>query len=104
MQLPVPFVKAALGGEISVLTLNGSVTMKIPSGTQSGKMFRLKNKGMPDLRGGSSGNQFVKVMIQVPKKLSSEQKLLLEEFAKVSGEKVAPGADTFKEKIKKVFK
>jgi molecular chaperone DnaJ len=102
MQLPVSFVKAALGAEISVPTLDQSVSMKVPAGTQSGKMFRLKGKGMPNLHGGV-GDLYVRVMIQVPVKLSSEQRKLLEDYAKISGETVDEH-ETIKEKIKKVFK
>lgn len=103
MELNITFVLAALGAEISVPTLDGKVSMKIPAGTQSGKVFRLKGKGMPDLRGGLHGDQYVKVMLNVPTKLSTEQKKLLEDFAKVSGIEVAK-SDSIKEKIKKVFK
>lgn len=103
MQLPVSFVKAALGSEVSVPTLNGNVSMRIPAGTQSGKVFRLKDKGMPDLRSSYHGNQYVKVMLQVPEKLSTEQNELLEKFAEISGEKII-GSETLKDKIKKVFK
>jgi molecular chaperone DnaJ len=101
--LPVSFVKVALGSEVSVPTLNGSVKMKIPAGTQSGKVFRLKGKGMPDLHSGATGDQYVQVMVEVPRRLSSEQRRLLEEYARVSGEDV-PDGDSFAEKIKKVFK
>jgi molecular chaperone DnaJ len=104
MELPVSFVKAALGGEVVVPTLSGNVDMKIPQGTQSGKTFRLKDKGMPDVHGGHRGDQYVKVMLNVPEKISPEQKRLLEEFAKVSGEDVSTNNGSFKEKIKKVFK
>jgi len=104
LQLPVIFVKAALGAEVSVPTLNGKVTMKIPSGTQSGKTFRLKEKGMPDVHGGASGDQYVQVMLQVPERLTSEQRRLLEEFARSAGEGVNREDDSFAEKIKKVFK
>ena len=103
MQLPVSFVKAALGGEISVHTLGGNVSMKIPAGTQSGKTFRLKNKGMPDLRSGTHGDQYVHVMLQVPTHLTPEQRKLLEDYARISGEEVETNS-TFAEKIKKVFK
>ena len=103
MNLPVSFVKAALGAEVSVPTLNGNVTMKIPAGTQSGKVFRLKEKGIPNLHGGKPGDQYVTLMLQVPERLTSEQKRLLEEFAKVSGESV-DDSDSFKEKLRKVFK
>ncbi len=103
-QLPLSFVKAALGAEVSVVTLNGNVSMRIPSGTQSGRTFRLKEKGMPDLHGSTQGDQYVQVMIQVPERLSSEQRKLLEEYARVSGEDVSGSEDSFAEKIKKVFK
>ena len=104
MQLPVSFVKAALGGEITVTTLNGDVAMKIPAGTQSGKVFRLKGKGMPDLHGGPQGDQYVKVMLQVPVNLTSEQRRILEDYARVSGEMTGPVENSFTEKIKKAFK
>ena len=104
MQLPLSFVVAALGGDVSVPTMDGSVEMKIPPGTQSGKVFRLKGKGMPSLRGGYQGEQYVKVMIEVPKKLTAEQRDLLEQFAKISGEKILSPGDSLRDKIKKVFK
>ncbi|MDP8265808.1 MAG: molecular chaperone DnaJ [Candidatus Aceula meridiana] len=104
INLPVSFVKAALGAEISVPTLGGKVKMKIPSGTQSGKTFRLKAKGMPDIRGRGVGDQYARVMLQVPMKLSDQQKKLLEEYAQISNEEVGNGNRTFSEKIKKVFK
>lgn len=104
MNLSLSFVKAALGGQISVPTLSGNVTMDIPAGTQSGKMFRLKGKGMPSLHGDGPGNQYVRVMISVPTKLSSEQRRILEEYARVSDEEVHGGSETFSDKLKKVFK
>ncbi|HBO97987.1 MAG TPA: molecular chaperone DnaJ [Candidatus Omnitrophica bacterium] len=104
MRLPVSFVKAALGAEVSVPTLNGSVAMKVPAGTQSGKVFRLKGKGMPDVHGGSHGDQYVHVMIHVPERLNAEQKKLLEKFAEISGEDIGPSGESISEKIKKVFK
>lgn len=104
MQLPVSFVLAALGGEISVPTLTEPVSMKIPSGTQSGKIFRLRGKGMPDVHGSATGDQYAQVMIQVPGRLTNEQRRLLEEYAKVSGEDLAKMGETFTDKIKNVFK
>jgi molecular chaperone DnaJ len=67
-------------------------------------MFRLKGRGVPSLRGGYKGDQYVKVMLSVPDKLTSEQKELLERFAKTTGEKIHPVGDSLKEKIKNVFK
>ncbi len=104
MNLPVSFVKAALGAEVNVTTLSGDVSMKIPAGTQSGKVFRLKAKGMPEINGTSHGDQYVRVMIQVPTRMTPEQKKLLEDYARISGEAVGNGESTFTEKIKKVFK
>jgi molecular chaperone DnaJ len=101
-ELPVSFVVAALGGELSVPTLSGNVAMKIPAGTQSGRTFRLKGKGMPDLHGGGQGEQYVKVMVNVPEHLTGEQRKLLEEFAKLTGEKVS--SDSLADKFKNVFK
>ena len=104
MRLSVHFVKAALGAEVSVPTLNGSVAMKVPAGTQSGKGFRLKGKGMPDVHGGAPGDQYVHVMIHVPERLNAEQRKLLEKFAEISGEDISPSSESISEKIKKVFK
>ena len=78
--------------------------MKIPPGTQSGKIFRLRNKGMPDLHGSQAGDQYVRVMVQVPVRLTPDQKKLLEEFARISGESVDGQGDSFTDKMKKVFK
>ena len=104
LQLPVHFVKTALGGEVSVPTLNGSVAMKIPEGTQGGKVFRLKGKGMPDVHRGVAGDQYVHVMLHVPERLNAEQRKLLEKFAEISGEDISPSSESITEKIKKVFK
>ena len=104
MQMAVSFIKAALGGEVSVPTLNGNVAMKIPGGTQSGKVFRLKSKGMPDVHGGYAGDQYVKVMLEVPERLTGEQRRLLEEFARISAEEISSKEQSIKEKIKRVFK
>lgn len=103
MDMGVSFVKAALGADISVPTLNGPVTMKLPPGTDSGKVFRLKGRGMPDVHEhGSFGDLYVRVMVEVPKRLSAEQRRALEDFARAGGESV--GGETIKEKIKKAFK
>jgi len=104
IRMPVSFVVAALGGQVKVPTLNGSVQMKVPAGTQSGKIFRLKNKGMPDVHGGSAGDEYVQVMLQVPTRLTSEQRKILEQYARISGEELNQSESSFTEKIKKVFK
>lgn len=104
MDLPVSFVKAALGSEVGVTTIDGHATMKIPPGTQSGKVFRLKGKGMPDVHNNLPGDLYVKVMVSVPQKISADQRRLLEEFARASGEDLEDKPETITEKIKKVFK
>lgn len=103
MSLHVSFVKATLGADVSLKTLHGNVTMKIPAGTQSGKIFRLRQKGMPNLRSGHFGDLFVQVMIEVPTKLNKKQRELLLEYAEVSGENVHT-EESLADKVKKVFK
>jgi len=101
-EVPISFVKAALGGEASVPTLNGNVKMKVPPGTQSGRIFRLRDKGMPDVHGYRRGDELVKVMIQVPETLTAEQKRILMEYARISREDV--DGSSFTDKIKKAFR
>ena len=104
--VPIKFTLAALGGTIEVPTLSnasGRVSLKIPSGTQDGTVFKLRERGMPNLRGGGKGNQYVRVHIEVPKKLSGEQKSLLEQFAKSCGDTDHPVEDSFWEKARKIF-
>lgn len=84
---PLPFAIAALGGEIEVPTLDGKAKLKIPAGTQSNTIFRMKGKGMPYLHGHGRGNENVEVIVDVPKKLSGKQKEILKEFEKESGNK-----------------
>lgn len=74
------FSQAALGTELSIETVQGSVTLRIPSGTQPETLFRLRGKGVPRLRGGGNGDHYVRIKIQVPKTLTKRQKELLEEF------------------------
>jgi molecular chaperone DnaJ len=81
-EVAVSVPRAVLGGEISVPTLDGTVMMKIPAGTQGGATFRLKGKGMPQLRGSGIGDQLVKVSIDIPRSLTPQQRSLIEELAK----------------------
>ncbi len=80
IEQPISFSQAALGTEISVETIHGPVTLRIPSGTQPETLFRLRGKGVPRVRGGGNGDQYVRMKIQVPKTLTKRQKELLEEF------------------------
>jgi molecular chaperone DnaJ len=102
-EIPIKFTLATLGGTIQVPTMEGKATLKIPAGTQSGTTFRLKGRGMPHLRGGSHGDQLIRVQVEVPDSLSSEQRRILEEFAKVSGDTDQPMSKGFFEKAKKFF-
>ncbi|MBI2137046.1 molecular chaperone DnaJ [Candidatus Woesearchaeota archaeon] len=81
-ELPISFTTAALGGEAEVPTLEGTATLKIPSGTQNNTTFRLKEKGIPSIHTGEKGDEYVTVTIKVPEKLSKKQKELLQEFTK----------------------
>ena len=83
--MPVSFAQAALGAELEVQTLDGKVKYSIPEGTQTGTVFRLKGKGIPNLRGNGRGDQYVTVTVAVPTGLTSEQKALLRSFAESSG-------------------
>jgi len=97
---PVSFTNAALGAEIEVPTLDGSAKLKIPSGTQSGKIFTLKGKGAPRVGSHQRGSQLIRIFIEVPKKLSQKQKELLEEFAAHSAD---DDNKSFKDKLKDLF-
>jgi len=102
-EIPIKFTLAALGGNIDVPTLSGRASLKIPAGTQSGTTFRLRGKGMPSLRGGHQGDQLVRVNVEVPQSLNADQRRLLEEFARVSGDASEPLARKFAEKARKFF-
>jgi len=84
--LPVPVAVAALGGEVLVPTLRGQVSMKIPPETSSGKTFRLPGYGMPRLKGGGAGDEYVKVQIVVPSGLNPREKELFQELQKLRPE------------------
>jgi molecular chaperone DnaJ len=98
-EMPISFTQAALGASINVPTLDGPVSMKIPPGTQSGKVFRMRGKGIPALGGGGRGDQHVRILVETPTHLTREQKELLERFAALSGEKTNPAARSFWDKV-----
>ena len=102
--MPITFAQAVLGDEIEVPTLDGKVKYSIPEGTQTGTVFRLREKGIPKLRGNNRGDQYVKVVVDTPKKLNDKQKELLREFAKECGEEVHEKKTTFGQKIENMFK
>ncbi len=101
-EVPVSFTQAALGAEIDVPTLDGPVKLKIPTGTQSHKKFRLRSKGVSHLNGRDRGDQYVTVLVEIPTKLSAEQRALLERFASLS-QSSYPESQTFLDKMRDWF-
>lgn len=81
-EILIPFSIAALGGEVAVPTLDGKVKLRVPAGTPSGKIFRMKDKGIPSLHGGRKGSQLVRIEIEVPTRLSEKERAILEAWAK----------------------
>ncbi len=106
-EVPVTFVQAALGGDIEVPTLEGKVELKVPAGTQSQKVFRLRGKGIAQVRGGGRGDQYVRVIVEIPASLTARQRELLKEFAQSESEaelrKHYPLKEKFVQKIKEMF-
>lgn len=98
-EVHVPVTKAALGGEIQVPTLEGSAKLKIPAGTESDKVFRLRNKGMPASRNFRQGDLNIHVKVEIPTKLSRDQKKLLEELARSLDESNYPAQQTLKAQV-----
>lgn len=103
-EVPINIVQATLGADIKVPTLDGQVTMKIPEGTQPGKVMRIKGKGIPSLRNSSRGDQLVRIKVVVPTKLSDKQKDALRKFADISKDNINPEEKSFMDKVKDFFK
>ncbi len=103
-EVPISFTTAALGGEVEVPTLDGKAQLKIPAGTQGGTVFKLRGKGIPSLNSAQRGDLMVRVLVEVPTKLNSEQRRTLEEFAAIMGEDNAPLHQSFFDKAKEFFK
>jgi molecular chaperone DnaJ len=105
-EVPISFASAALGGELEVPTLNGKVVLKIPAGTQSGKMFRMRGKGVKPVRGGPVGDLLCKVMVETPVNLTEHQKDLLrqlDETMQGAGSKHSPHSTGWMDGVKKFF-
>ena len=102
-EVPVSFVQATLGSELTVPTLQGQAKIKIPGGTQSGTVFRLKGKGIKNVQGYGTGDLHVRVTVEVPSKLNSEQTEKLREFAELCDDDVNPMSTGFFEKARKFF-
>jgi molecular chaperone DnaJ len=105
-EIPVSFAKAALGGEVEVPTLNGKASFPLPEGTQSGKTFRLRGKGIKGVRSGYAGDLFCHVVVETPVKLTERQRNLLQEFEQLmtdGGSKHSPQSKSWKDKVKEFF-
>ena len=103
-RVPIAMTTAALGGQIDVPALDGSTTrVKIPEGSESGKQFRLKGKGMPILRQKTIGDMYIQVEVETPKNLNKRQRELLEEFEKTSHKETSPESHGFLSRLKEFF-
>ena len=104
LEMPITFAQATLGDKIQVPTLDGKVEYEVPEGTKTGTVFRLKGKGIPKLKSNVRGDQYVKVTVEIPKKLNEKQKELVREFAKECGQEVHQRQKTLSDKIDNFFK
>ena len=102
-EIPVTFVQAALGAEITVPTLDGKVKLNIHEGTQAGDMFKLRDKGIKRLNYSGKGDQYVKILVEIPKDLSKEQKQILKDFEAKTGDKNYKKNKSFFDKVKDLF-
>ena len=105
-EVPISFASATLGGEVELPTLNGNVSLKIPAGTQSGKVFRLRGKGVTTVRDPRQGDLFATVSVETPINLTAEQQELLEKFdaaVQSGGDKHSPRADGWLDTVKRFF-
>jgi molecular chaperone DnaJ len=103
MDLNVNIAQAALGAEVEIPTVDGPTTLHIPSGTQPGKILNLRGKGVPHLRGSGRGDQLVVVNVEVPTRLSAEQRQLFEQLAKSLGSEVKPQERGFLEWLRETL-
>lgn len=103
VRVPVAYTQAALGASIEVPTLDGPHELKIPAGTPTGEVFRLRGRGMPNLRGRSAGDLLVQVNVEVPKSLSSRQEELLRKLAEQENVEVSPHRKSFFDKLREYF-
>jgi molecular chaperone DnaJ len=103
-QVPIPMATATLGGDIEVPTIEGKrARIKVPEGTQSGRQFRLRGKGMPELNGGFTGDMIIETQVETPMNLTKRQRELMEEFAAESGDNVSPRSEGFFSKVKELW-
>ncbi len=103
-EVPIPFTTAALGSEVPVPTLEGKAHLKLPAGTQSGQVFRLRGKGIINVNGRDRGDLLARLIVEVPSHLNAEQRRKLEEFAALCGEENTPLRKSFFERAKEFFR
>jgi molecular chaperone DnaJ len=103
-EVPIPFTLAGLGGDVDVPTLEGKANVKVPAGTQSGQVFRLRGKGILNVNGRDRGDLMARLIVEVPSHLNSEQRQKLEEFASLCGEENAPMRKSFFDRAKEFFR
>jgi molecular chaperone DnaJ len=103
-EVPVSFSLAALGGEIPVPTLEGKANLKVPAGTQSGQVFKLRGKGVANVNARDRGDLFARLLVEVPTRLNHEQRQKLEEFAALCGEENTPLHKSFFERAREFFR
>jgi len=101
-QVPISFTQAALGATIEVPSLSGKEQLEIPPGTQHGEVFKIKGKGLPDLRSKRTGDELIQVLIEIPKKLTEKQRQLLRDFAATEDASVMPQRKSFMDKLKEL--
>lgn len=102
-EVPVSFPQAALGAELQIPTIEGKVKMKLPMGTQSGRVFRLRGKGMPIFGGYGKGDQLVKIIVEIPENITQRQRELLEQLAVEMDSSSHPRQESFLNKLKSLF-
>ena len=102
-EVPIPFSSAALGGEVDVPTLEGKAHLKVPVGTQSGQIFKLRGKGIVNVNGRERGDLLARLIVEVPTRLNTEQRQKLEEFVALCGEENTPMRKSFFERAKEFF-
>nr|MBP7685030.1 molecular chaperone DnaJ [Deltaproteobacteria bacterium] len=100
LEVPISFPQAVLGAQIDVPTIEGRVAMKIPPGTQSGRSFRLRGKGIPVYGGAGKGDQLVRVIVEVPENISRKQRKLIQELAEELGVDTHPQQAGFMDKLR----
>ncbi|MPN50897.1 Chaperone protein DnaJ [bioreactor metagenome] len=103
LEMPITFVQAALGTQVSVPSLDGTAQLTIPEGTQTGTVFRMRGAGIPNVSGKGRGDQYVKVNIEIPKNLNIPQKEVLKKFESMVGDNQYEAKKGFFDKVKDFF-